>query len=157
MAIVTYKGKVDDAKSRVTVNGVTGTAVIVVQGTLTNSTPAVVPLGQSSTVSATFTNGAGSPVSNVALSATVPSGWTATAAGAVTFASVPAGGKATATWQVTPAPGATPQEYPVTFGATSSEGTFSSSASTNVPYASLAAAYDNTGIGINPLLLGDGV
>ena len=30
--------------------------------------------------------------------------------------------------------------------ATSSEGTFSSSAQTNVPYASVAAAYDNTGI-----------
>jgi len=47
---------------------------------------------------------------------------------------------------VTPAAGAAPQEYPVTFGATSSEGTFSGSAQTNVPYASLAAAYDNTGI-----------
>jgi len=134
------------ATIRVTVNGVTGNAVIVVQGTLTNSTPAVVPAGQPSTVSATFANGGGNPVSNVALSATVPSGWTATAVGAVTFASVPAGGKATATWQVTPAAGATPQEYPITFGATSSEGTFSSSASTNVPYASVAAAYDNTGI-----------
>jgi beta-glucosidase len=134
------------ATIRVTVNGVTGTAVIVVQGTLTNSTPAVVPAGQPSTVSATFANGGGNPVSNVALSATVPSGWTATAVGPVTFASVPAGGKATATWQVTPAAGATPQEYPITFGATSSEGTFSSSASTNVPYASVAAAYDNTGI-----------
>ena len=134
------------ATIRVTVNGVTGTAVIVVQGTLTNSTPAVVPAGQPSTVSATLTNGGGSPVSNVALSATVPSGWTATAAGAVTFASVPAGGKATATWQVTPAAGATPQQYPITFAATSSEGTFSSSAQTNVPYASVTAAYDNTGI-----------
>ena len=47
------------ATIRVTVNGVTGTAVIVVQGTLTNSTPAVVPAGQPSTVSATFTNGGG--------------------------------------------------------------------------------------------------
>ena len=134
------------ATIRVTVNGVTGTAVVVIQGTLTNSTPSVVPAGQPSTVSATFTNGGSDPVSNLALSATVPSGWTAAAAGPVTFASVPAGGQATATWQVTPAAGATPQEYPITFGATSSEGTFSSSAQTNVPYASVAAAYDNTGI-----------
>jgi beta-glucosidase len=59
---------------------------------------------------------------------------------------VPAGGTATATWQVTPAAGATPQEYPITFGATSSEGTFSSLAQANVPYASVATAYDNTGI-----------
>ena len=130
----------------VTVNGVTGTAVIVVQGTLANSTPAVVPAGQPSAVSATFTNGGSSPVSDVALSLTVPAGWTATAATPVTFASVPAGARATATWQVTPAEGATPQQYPVTFGATSSEGPFSSSAQTNVPYASVAAAYDNTGI-----------
>jgi beta-glucosidase len=134
------------ATIRVTVNGVSGTAVIVVQGTLANSTPAVVPAGQPSTVSATFTNGGGDPVSDVSLSTTVPAGWTATAAGPVTFASVPADGKATATWQVTPAAGAAPQEYPITFGATSSEGTFSSSAQTNVPYASVAAAYDNTGI-----------
>jgi beta-glucosidase-like glycosyl hydrolase len=134
------------ATIRVTVNGVTGTAVIVVQGTLTNSTPAVVPAGQPSAVSATFTNGGSDTISNVALSATVPSGWTASAETPVTFASVPAGGKATATWQVTPAETATPQEYPITFGATSSEGTFSSSAQTNVPYASVAAAYDNTGI-----------
>ena len=67
------------ATIRVTVNGVTGTAVIVVQGTLTNSTPAVAPAGQPATVSATFTNGGSTPVSNVALSVTVPSGWTATA------------------------------------------------------------------------------
>jgi beta-glucosidase len=134
------------ATMRVTVNGVTGTAVIVVQGTLTNSTPAVVPAGQPSTVSATFTNGGSSPVSNVALSATVPSGWTVSATTPVTFASVPAGGQATATWQVTPPAGAAPQDYAITFSATSSEGTFSSSAQTNVPYASVAAAYDNTGI-----------
>jgi hypothetical protein len=130
----------------VTVNGVTGTAVIVVQGTLTNSTPAVVPAGQPSTVSATFTNGGSDPVSNAALSVTVPSDWTASAATPVTFASVPGGGTATATWQVTPAEGATPQDYPITFGATSSEGTYRSSAQTNVPYASVTAAYDNTGI-----------
>jgi beta-glucosidase len=130
----------------VQVGGVTGTAVIVVQGTLTNSTPAVVPAGQPSTVSATFTNGGSAAVSNVTLSATVPSGWTASATTPVTIASVPGGSKATATWQVTPAAGATPEAYPITFSATSSEGTFDSSASTNVPYGSVTAAYDNTGI-----------
>jgi beta-glucosidase-like glycosyl hydrolase len=134
------------ATIKVTVNGVTGSAVIVVQGTLTNSAPAVVPAGQPSTVSATFTNGGSAAVSNVDLSVTVPSGWTASATTPVTFASVPGGSKATATWQVTPAAGATPQEYPITFVATSSEGTFDSSAQTNVAYASVAAAYDNTGI-----------
>ncbi len=130
----------------VTVNGVPGSAVIVVQGTLTDSTPAVMPAGKPATASATFTNGGAAAVSNVSLSVTVPSGWTATPASPVTFARVAGGAKATATWQVTPASGATPAAYPISYAATSSEGTFGDQAQANVPYASVAAAYDNTGI-----------
>jgi beta-glucosidase len=130
----------------VTVNGVSGSAVIDVQGTLTDSTPAVVVAGKPATATATFTNGGTSPVSNVSLSATVPSGWTATPTSPTTFAQVAGGAKATATWQVTPAANATPQAYPISYAATSSEGSFSASAQTIVPYASIAAAYDNTGI-----------
>ncbi|HEX4831653.1 MAG TPA: glycoside hydrolase family 3 C-terminal domain-containing protein [Trebonia sp.] len=130
----------------VTVGGVTGTTVLVVQGTLANVTPAVAPAGQPATVSATFTNGGRAAVTGVTLSATVPAGWTATATGPVAFPRVAAGAKATATWQVTPPAGAPPQAYPVTFGATSSEGTYLSLGQTNVPYPSVAAAYDNTGI-----------
>jgi hypothetical protein len=130
----------------VTVNGVSGTAVIVVRGTLANSTPAVAPAGQPVTASATFTNGGASPVSNVDLSVTVPSGWSATPTSATTFAQVAGGATATATWQVTPPAGAATQAYPISYAATSSEGPFSASASTNVPYASVQAAYDNNGI-----------
>ena len=130
----------------VTVNGVSGTAVVVVQGTLTDTTPAVVPAGHPATTSATFTNGGTIPVTNVTLSVTVPSGWTATPVTPVTSAQVPGGGKVTATWQVTPAADAAPQAYPITYAATSSEGSFTDQAQANVPYASVAAAYDNTGI-----------
>jgi hypothetical protein len=40
----------------------------------------------------------------------------------------------------------TPQAYPVTYAATSSEGSYTSPAQTNVAYPSFAAAYDNSGI-----------
>jgi beta-glucosidase len=130
----------------VKVNGVPGTAVIDVQGTLTDSTPPVAVAGKSATASATFTNGGASAVTNVALFVTVPSGWSATPTSPTTFARVEGGAKVTATWQVTPAASATPQAYPITYSATSSEGSFSASEQTIVPYASIAAAYDNTGI-----------
>jgi hypothetical protein len=130
----------------VTVNGVSGTAVIVVQGTLANSTPAVSPAGTATTASATFTNGGTTAVTGVTLSVTVPSGWTATPTTATTFSQVAGGATATASWQVTPPAGTAPQAYTVSYAGASSEGTYTSSATTNVPYSSVAAAYDNTGI-----------
>jgi hypothetical protein len=130
----------------VTVNGVSGSVPIVVQGTLSDSTPAVIPAGQPGTASATFTNGGTAAVSGVTLSVTVPSGWTATPVTPVTSAQVPGGGKVTATWQLTPPAGAAPQAYTIGYAATSSEGSFTDSAQANVPYASAAAALDNTGI-----------
>jgi hypothetical protein len=93
-----------------------------------------------------FTNGSGSAVKNVALSVTVPPGWSATPTSPTTFAQVAGGAKVTATWQVTPGASATPQAYPISYSATSSAGSFSAPAQTIVPYASIAAAYDNTGI-----------
>jgi beta-glucosidase-like glycosyl hydrolase len=130
----------------VTVNGVSGSVPIVVQGTLSDATPAVILAGQPGTASATFTNGGSAAVTNVTLSVTVPSGWTATPVTPVTSAQVPGGGKVTASWQITPAAGAAPQAYTIGYAAASSEGSFTDSAQTNVPYASVDAAYDNTGI-----------
>jgi beta-glucosidase len=88
-------------------------------------------------------------VTNVALSVTVPSGWTASPTSPTTFAQVAGGAKVTATWQVTPPAGAAPQAYPISYAATSSEGSFDASAQTNVPYASIAAAY-GTGVRVRP-------
>ncbi|HEY4462862.1 MAG TPA: glycoside hydrolase family 3 C-terminal domain-containing protein [Streptosporangiaceae bacterium] len=134
------------ATIRVKVNGVPGSAVVLVQGTLSDSTPAVIPAGHPATASATFTNGGTTPVTNVTLSVKVPSGWTAAPVTPVTSAAVPGGGKVTATWQITPAANAAPQAYPISYAATSSEGSFTDQAQASVPYASIAAAYDNTGI-----------
>jgi beta-glucosidase-like glycosyl hydrolase len=130
----------------VTVNGVSGSAVIDVQGTLTDSTPPVVVAGAPAVASATFTNGGAKAVKDVALSATVPDGWSATPTSPTAFATVAGGATVTATWQVTPGAGAAPQEYSIGYAATSSEGSFGVSAQSIVPYASLAAAYDNTGV-----------
>jgi hypothetical protein len=97
-------------------------------------------------VSATFTNGGTTAVSDIALSIAVPEGWTATATSATTFGQIAGGATATATWQLTPPAGVTPQAYPVTYAATSSEGSYTSAAQTNVAYPSLPAAYDDSGI-----------
>jgi beta-glucosidase len=130
----------------VTVNGVSGTAPIVVQGTLTNTVPAIMAAGSSATASATFTNGNVSPVTKVAVGITVPHGWTASPTTPTSSRSVAGGSSVTAKWTISPGSSLVPGTYPVTFTVTSSEGTFSSSAQVKVPYASVTAAYDNTGI-----------
>jgi beta-glucosidase-like glycosyl hydrolase len=151
VASVDRDGKVRAVKDGVatitaTVDGVSGSAVIAVQGTLLQSTPAVAVASRPATVSATFTNGGAAPVTDVALSVTAPAGWTVAPSTPTTFASVAGSAKATATWQLTPPADAAPQQYAVSYTATSSEGTFTAQAQTNVPYPSVAAAYDNTGI-----------
>ena len=142
----------------VTVNGVTGTTPIVVQGTLSSSVPPVVRAGIASTVSATFTNGAGSTAAGVALSVTVPTGWTATATTPTTV-DVAAGTAATASWRVTPPANTLTGPYTVGFSAVSGSNTFTSSQPTAVPYTSFASAFDNTGIstdGATPVRAFDG-
>jgi beta-glucosidase-like glycosyl hydrolase len=130
----------------VTVNGVSGSAPIVVQGTLTNTVPAIMDAGSSGTASATFTNGDVRPVDNLTMAVTVPAGWTATPITATTYPQVAAGSSVTAKWTISPGSAVAPGTYPVTFTAASSAGTFSSTGQVKVPYASVAAAYDNTGI-----------
>jgi beta-glucosidase len=130
----------------VTVNGVSGSTPIVVQGTLRNSVPPVVITGQPADASATFTNGSASAVKNVGLSISLPAGWSATPTTPNTFGSVAAGAAVTATWQLTPSTVVTPGTYPIGFAANSSEGTFTSDAQSSVPYDSIAAAYDNAAI-----------
>ncbi|HEY0807566.1 MAG TPA: glycoside hydrolase family 3 C-terminal domain-containing protein, partial [Pseudonocardiaceae bacterium] len=130
----------------VTVNGVAGTMPILVQGTLHASVPPISPVGQTSTASATFTNGGANVVQNVTLSVNAPSGWTATATTPTSFAQVNGQSTVTASWHLSPAGNAAPGTYPVAFTATSSEGTFTFGGQTTVPFASVPAAYDNAGI-----------
>jgi beta-glucosidase len=151
VATVDDNGTITGVKDGVTtisvrVDGVEGTMPIVVQGTVTDSTPVVMAVGQPATASATFTNGGTRTVRNVSLTATVPTGWTITPVTPVTDADVPGGSTITATWQITPPATATPGPYPVTYAATSNEGSFSDQSQTNVPYASVTAAYNNSGI-----------
>jgi beta-glucosidase-like glycosyl hydrolase len=139
---------IKDGVATITVNvdGVSGSTPIVVQGTITDSVPQILAAASSGTASATFTNGDARPVSKLTLGITVPDGWTATANTPTSFASVPANSAVTAKWTISPAAGADPGTYPVTFTATSSAGTVTAADQVKVPYASLAAAYDNTGI-----------
>jgi hypothetical protein len=130
----------------VTVNGVSGTMPILVQGTLHASVPAITPVGQTSTASATFTNGGANTVQNVTLNITAPNGWTATATTPTSFTTVNGQSTVTASWHLSPASNATPGTYPVTFAASSSEGSFGFAGQTTVPFATLPAAYDNAGI-----------
>jgi beta-glucosidase len=129
----------------VTVGGVSGTAPIVVGGTLTSAAPPVVPAGAPSTVSASFTNGGGTTEPGVALAIQVPAGWTATPTTPTTV-DVPPGQVAKATWRVTPPADAALQGYTIGFTATSGDRSFSSSQTVTIPYASFAAAFDNAGI-----------
>jgi beta-galactosidase GanA len=118
---------------------------------LTTSTALVNP-GQTVTVRAALSDPGPSPLRDGAIGLSVPAGWTVTPAGGDTVGTVAPGGKATATFHVTsPASGtSTPgpvdlvakATYTTAGGAQSLLGT----AQLQVPYASLAASYDNTGI-----------
>ncbi|GAA5191231.1 glycoside hydrolase family 3 C-terminal domain-containing protein [Rugosimonospora acidiphila] len=130
----------------VTVNGVSGSAPIVVQNTLTSKVPSIMDAGSSGTVTATFTNGDIKAVHDLTLGITVPDGWTARAITPTSAKKVDANSTLTATWTLIPGPRATPGAYEIDFTATSSEGAFGSSGQVQVPYTSVAAAYNNTGI-----------
>jgi beta-glucosidase-like glycosyl hydrolase len=129
-----------------TVNGVSGSTPIVVQGTLTSSVPSILAPGASATANATFTNGSTNDVRGLTVVASVPDGWTATPTTPTSYDRVPAGSSVTAKWTISAGSGVDPGAYSIGFTATSSAGTFSSSGDVNVPYASVAAAYNNTGI-----------
>jgi beta-glucosidase len=112
--------------------------------------PAVATPGSTLSVTTTFTNGATEPVRNAATALTVPAGWTATAQTPASFALVAPGQTVSTSWSVTVsanAPGGV-----VTLTATTSyagsdrlpPGT--GSATVNVAFATLAAAYNTVGV-----------
>ena len=130
----------------VTVDGVRGSAPIVVRNTLTSTVPSIMPAGSTATVSTTFTNGAVSPARNVSMGVTLPAGWSATPTTPTSYRSVAAGSAVTATWQISPAAHTPPGTYQIGFTATSGADRFSSTGEVQVPYASVAAAYNNVAI-----------
>jgi hypothetical protein len=129
-----------------TVNGVTGSAPIVVQHSLRLNAPAVVGPGGTASATTTFTNGSTAARRNVAVSVTVPDGWTATATTPATFASVGGGKAVTTTWQLTAPAGAQPASYPVSASVSFSGGTYGDSGTVAVPNTSFEATFDNPSI-----------
>ncbi|MFI0944106.1 glycoside hydrolase family 3 C-terminal domain-containing protein [Streptomyces sp. NPDC021020] len=129
-----------------TVGGVTGSAPIVVRNTLTLTAPPIAAAGSTLTATTTFTNGSPQAVQNVAVGLTVPDGWQATAATPDVFGEVGPGQSVTTRWNVTVPDGAKPDA--LTLGATVSTpgGDYGAQAPVTVPYASFAAAFDNSGI-----------
>ncbi|MCA1219744.1 glycoside hydrolase family 3 C-terminal domain-containing protein [Streptomyces sp. 8L] len=134
------------ASIKVTVNGVSGTTPVVVRNTLALSSPPLADAGATFTARTTYTNGAASPVSGVTVALDAPSGWTATASSPATFSRVGAGQAVSTTWQVTVPAGTDPASFGLDATVTTPNGQQGAQAPVTVPYASVTAAYDNSGI-----------
>ena len=116
------------------------------------SSSALVNPGQGFTVKATLTNPSESPLRGAAIDLSVPSGWTVTPSGTDSVGTVAPGAAATATFHVTaPASGtSTPGPVDLVAHATYDElgqpQSLLGTAQLQVPFASLAASFDNAGI-----------
>jgi hypothetical protein len=134
----------------VTVDGVTGTAVMDVQQPFSLNAPAVAIPGTAATATTTLTNTGSAALRNVSVTLTAPSGWTVTAATPSSFGQVAAGQAATTTWTVTAPAGAPAGSNELTATATftgpSGRSTAQQTVPVSVPYPSLTAAFNNPGI-----------
>jgi beta-glucosidase len=134
------------ASIKVTVNGVSGSAPVVVKNTLTlNATP-VADAGSTVTATTTYTNGGTKPVSKVGVALAVPAGWTAKATTPTAFSRVGAGQAVNTTWQVTVPAGTDPASFDLNATVTTPNGKQTAQGQVAVPYGSLDAAFNNSGI-----------
>ena len=112
--------------------------------------PLVVGAGQDDTITATFANQGLVGLSGVTLSVEAPQGWSPTPATPTSFGGVEPGQSVTARWTLAVPAGADPGAYPVAVKAVytgaDQRGVTDGSATVQVAYPSLQAAYDNTGI-----------
>ncbi|WP_405588875.1 glycoside hydrolase family 3 C-terminal domain-containing protein [Streptomyces sp. NBC_01190] len=129
-----------------TVGGVTGSTPIVVQNTLTLQALPIADAGSTFTATTTYTNGSTSAATNVTVALNTPAGWTATATTPASFPSVAPGQKATTTWEVAVPAGTGPDSFTLNATVTAPGGDIGAQAPVTVPYASLTAAYNNSGI-----------
>jgi beta-glucosidase-like glycosyl hydrolase len=138
------------ATIHVIVNGVSGSAVVVIKQPLTLDAPPVVAGGSSFTATATLLNTGSSDVKNVNLALTAPSGWTVSAPSPSAVGTVPAGGSVQVSWAVTAPAGTNPGSYALEADASSTDANgayeVNAVAGVSVPYQSLSAALDNPGI-----------
>jgi beta-glucosidase-like glycosyl hydrolase len=130
----------------VTVNGVTGTAPIVVGHALDVTAPGIIGAGTSSTVTTKFTNPATTPAATVAVTLGVPTGWTATATTPSTFTTVAGKATVSTTWSVQAPPGISGGSASFSADATVG-GAHDSTAGAEaaVPFATLTSAFDDAG------------
>jgi beta-glucosidase len=155
VATVSSTGKVTmvghgTATISVTVNGVTGTAPVVVQQPFTLTAPAVVTPGSTATVTTAVPDTSSQPLKNVAVTLAGPAGWTVTATSPATFGTVNSGATAQTTWQVSvpasAAPGPNQLTATASYTDTNGAGTVTQTGQVSVPYNSLSDAFNNPGI-----------
>jgi beta-galactosidase len=120
-------------------------------GTLrVQAAPGLATPGGTTAVTAAFTNNGLLPLGQVQFVITVPVGWTMTAATPVTAGPVGSGGVVQASWQVTVPPDANPGQAPIgvraVYTAGDQRGVSYGSVAVLGAYASLAGAFNNTGI-----------
>jgi beta-galactosidase len=120
-------------------------------GTLrVQAVPALVPPGATTTVTATFTNNSLLTLDGVEFTGTVPGGWKATAVPTVIPSQVPSGEIIQASWHVVVPPNAHFGQAPVTvqavYAAGNQRGVTYGSINVLGGYATLADAFNNTGI-----------
>ena len=112
--------------------------------------PEIVVAGDSTEVTATFTNRGLLDLDRLSLSVQVPDGWAATALSPTSFRGVDSGRVVQAVWRLSVPGGASPGRFAIAVQAVYTSGTQrgvgSASAGVLIAYPSLAAAFNNAGI-----------
>ncbi|MFI1092604.1 glycoside hydrolase family 3 C-terminal domain-containing protein [Streptomyces sp. NPDC020917] len=132
----------------VTVNGVTGSAVIRVLHPLSVNATAIVRHGSGATVTTTYANPGSTVLRDAAVTLTVPDGWAATPTSPATFPTIPAGASVKTTWTVTPPADAETGTYSVQAAASYRGAGESDTANGQVvvPYSSIGDVVTNIGV-----------
>jgi len=145
----TYRVMVGDSSANlplgatVTVPRTTGTQYVTV------SAPSPMQAGKAVAVSATFTNTGDWTVHHVQAALSAPSGWRVTPASPAALQAVGAHASGHVTWTVTPPAGAggpATLRAAVTYQGVGGPGQATGTASVQIPYPSLAAAFNNIGV-----------
>jgi beta-glucosidase-like glycosyl hydrolase len=136
------------ATIRVTVDGVTGTAVVRVHHTLEVSSGSIVAPGSTVTATTTYTNSGPTALRDAEVSLVVPDGWSAVPTTAADFADIPAGASVTTDWKVSVPDGVRPGAYALAASATyrGAEASDDAAGRLLVPYASLSDLVTNVGV-----------
>ena len=131
-----------------TVDGVDGSAVVVVRGGLVLDAPSLAEAGSTGAATTLFRNTADAPRYRYTMALSAPDGWPVAATSPATFDRVDPGQTVRTTWRVTVPDMARPGRYPLTATSTyrGARREDSTCAQTSVPYPSLAAAFNNPGI-----------